>query len=166
MATVTALDVAKYILTSHGASMTTMKLQKLVYYCQAWHLAWTGEPLFGDQIEAWANGPVVRVLFGRHKGMYSISVSQLNVGSAANLNKQQSAIVDTVLDTYGSMSATQLSMLTHAEEPWANARCHVPAGDTSAATISLESMTQFYRALSASPDAVHDVADVNFPAWA
>jgi len=160
------LDVAKYILTSHGASMTTMKLQKLVYYSHAWHLAWTGEPLFDDPIEAWANGPVVRVLFDQHKGMYSISVSQLNVGSAANLKKQQSTIVDTVLDTYASMSATQLSLLTHAEEPWANARCHASAGDKSAARISPESMTRFYRALGTSSDAVHDVADVNFPAWA
>lgn len=54
----TVFDVAEYILEQHG-EMTSMKLQKLVYYCQAWHLAWSDEPLFRESIEAWANGPVV-----------------------------------------------------------------------------------------------------------
>lgn len=166
MAKVTAFDVAKYILASHGASMTTMKLQKLVYYSQAWHLAWTGRPLFDEQVEAWANGPVTRALFAHHKGMYFISASQLKVGSAENLDERQSAIVDTVLETYASMSAMQLSMLTHAEDPWLNARCHLLAGDSSAKEIPQESMKVFYQALAESAESVQDVADVNFPVWA
>ncbi len=54
-----AHDVGKYVLEKRG-SMTTWKLQKLVYYSKAWHLVWEGEPLFPEHIEAWANGPVVR----------------------------------------------------------------------------------------------------------
>ena len=54
----TVLDVAAYILERQG-SMTTMKLQKLVYYCQAWSLVWDERPLFDESIEAWANGPVL-----------------------------------------------------------------------------------------------------------
>ena len=34
---------------------TSWKLQKLVYYCQAWSLVWDEEPLFEARIEAWAN---------------------------------------------------------------------------------------------------------------
>lgn len=62
MAKVSALDVAKYILVKQGTSMATMKLQKLVHYSQAWHVTWTGKPLFNDEIQAWANGPVTRNL--------------------------------------------------------------------------------------------------------
>jgi uncharacterized phage-associated protein len=51
-------DVAEYILEKVGET-TAMKLQKLVYYSQAWHLAWTEQPLFKDKIEAWCNGPVI-----------------------------------------------------------------------------------------------------------
>ena len=40
-------DVAKYILHKLG-TVTTWKLQKLVYYCQAWSLVWDDEPLFFD----------------------------------------------------------------------------------------------------------------------
>lgn len=59
---VNVYDVAEFILRKFG-SMTAMKLQKLVYYCQAWSLVWDEKPLFPERIEAWANGPVVRELF-------------------------------------------------------------------------------------------------------
>jgi len=50
-------DVAQYILGKVGQT-STWKLQKLVYYSQAWHSVWEDEPLFDAGIEAWANGPV------------------------------------------------------------------------------------------------------------
>ena len=59
-------DVAKYVLKKTG-QITTMKLQKLVYYCQAWSLAWDGKPLFPEEFKAWANGPVCQELFVKHR---------------------------------------------------------------------------------------------------
>lgn len=53
----TVFDVTKYILHKCG-EMSVWKLQKLCYYSQAWHLAWTGNPIFEEDFEAWANGPV------------------------------------------------------------------------------------------------------------
>ena len=38
-------DVAAYILSNMDKRVTTMKLQKLLYYCQGWHLAWDAEKL-------------------------------------------------------------------------------------------------------------------------
>lgn len=58
----TVFDVAEYILQKLG-EVTTMKLQKLVYYCQAWSLVWDEQPLFEDDFQAWANGPVCPALF-------------------------------------------------------------------------------------------------------
>ena len=63
--TATVFDVAKYIAEKTG-ELTAMKLQKLVYYAEAWNLAWDGEPLFSENFEAWANGPVVPELYQRH----------------------------------------------------------------------------------------------------
>ncbi|MCC6923464.1 MAG: DUF4065 domain-containing protein [Nitrosomonas sp.] len=62
-----AFDVADYILVKQGA-ISAMKLQKLIYYSQAWSLVWDDEPLFNNKIEAWANGPVVRDLYEKHRG--------------------------------------------------------------------------------------------------
>ena len=39
--------------------MTNMKLQKMLYYQQGFHLAYFGTPLFDKDIEAWMFGPVV-----------------------------------------------------------------------------------------------------------
>lgn len=109
---------------------------------------------------------MTRNLFDHHKGMYSISASQLTAGRVDHLGPDRQSVVDIVLHTYGPMSGTQLSMLTHAEAPWLNARGHLSAGDKSAATITTDSMRDFYKELSQSADAVYDIADVNFPAWA
>ena len=77
-------DVAAYILEKME-SMTTMKLQKLVYYSQAWSLVWDEKQLFEEDIEAWANGPVVRDLFDYHRGMYEIS--EMPIGNPRLLNQ-------------------------------------------------------------------------------
>ena len=66
------LDVAAYILKRKG-SMTTWKLQRLVYYGQAWSLVRDDDALFPEEIEAWANGPVVRALYNAHRGKHRIS---------------------------------------------------------------------------------------------
>ena len=75
--------------------MTTWKLQKLVYYCQAWSLVWDENVLFPEEIEAWANGPVVREVYQAHHGEYR--VSHLPGGDAAALTATQREAVDAVL---------------------------------------------------------------------
>lgn len=52
--------------------MTVMKLQKLVYDCQAWHLAWEGRALFPEAIRAWASGPVRPALYELYQGHFEI----------------------------------------------------------------------------------------------
>lgn len=118
-APVTSLDVARYILRTVGP-MTTMKLQKLVYYAQAWSLAWDDRPLFHDPIEAWEHGPVVRSLFDRHRGQRWIS--DLDPGSDPALDALSRETIEGVLERYGALSPEVLSELTHAEDPWRAAR--------------------------------------------
>ncbi|MCI9890069.1 DUF4065 domain-containing protein [Micrococcales bacterium 31B] len=160
----TALDVAAYIVSKKGA-MSAMKLQKLVYYAQAWNLAWDDRPLFQDVIQAWARGPVVPSLFALHKGKFTITEDTVKAGQADRLDADEVDTVEAVLETYGDLSAAQLSALTHAEDPWNFARVGVNEEAKSLTIISHESMRTYYNTLSASPDAVFDVADVNFPPW-
>ena len=72
----TVFDTAEYILKKCGP-MSATKLQKLCYYCQAWSLVWDEEPLFHENIEAWINGPVIPVLYQKHKGIFKIFPSSL-----------------------------------------------------------------------------------------
>lgn len=166
MTSVSVLDVAKYVLSKYDVPLTAMKLQKLCYYSQAWTLVWSGQPLFKEPTEAWANGPVVRALFNRHRGRYALRESELGAGDLQKLSPQQRAYVDAVMDAYGAMTASQLSLLTHSELPWKAARSGIVDGARSDAVISAEVMKEFYTGLSTSPDAVHSASEVNFPSWA
>src|SRR5688572_102804 len=99
----TALDVAAYILEKAGP-MTAMKLQKLVYYAQAWSLVWDEKPMFEDPIEAWASGPVVPTLYNAHRGAFQVGAGQVG-GSSAALSPDQRETVDAVLKYYGDKPA-------------------------------------------------------------
>lgn len=143
-APVSAHDVAAYILKQTGR-ITAMKLQKLVYYSQAWSLVWDEAQLFDEPIEAWANGPVVRALYELHKG--SFDVTRWDVGDPARLVTAQRETVDAVIQYYGRKTAQQLSDLTHAEAPWKDARVGVPEGSRSNAVITTAALAEYYGSL-------------------
>ena len=50
-----------------GELMTNMKLQKMLYYQQGFHLAYFETPLFDEDIEAWMYGPVVPSMYEKYK---------------------------------------------------------------------------------------------------
>lgn len=126
--------------------MTAMKLQKLVYYSQAWSLVWDEGPLFPDRIEAWANGPVVRELYELHRGMFKLS--SLPFGNPDALNKDERETVDAVLRFYGDKPSQWLSDLTHQEAPWLNARVGIPPGVYCDREITHAAMAEYYGALA------------------
>jgi uncharacterized phage-associated protein len=108
-------DVAAYVEQQLG-EVSAYKLQKLVYYAQAWSLAWDNEPLFPEVIKAWKDGPVSPEL--RHQRVKT----NVRTGRADNLSPEARRTVDAVLAFYGPMSANDLIELTHRETPWREAR--------------------------------------------
>ncbi len=147
----TAHDVACLILERSG-QMSTWKLQKLLYYSQAWHLAWDEEPLFPNRIEAWANGPVVRDIYDVHRGSFTIAPPWPE-GSSDKLTDTERESVLAVLEAYGHLSGHQLSVLTHSEDPWQEARGPLSATARSSAEITPQAMHDFYAALDADVEA-------------
>lgn len=141
-------DVAAYILTKQG-QMSTMKLQKLCYYSQAWTLVWDDKPLFEEDFEAWANGPVCRPLYELRRGEFSICADQIHplYFSSEGLNESQKENIDKVLAYYGNRDAQWLSTLTHMEAPWQIAREGVPPGARSDCIIKKEYMGMYYAGL-------------------
>jgi len=144
---ISVFDVVKYIL-SKKKPITAMKLQKLVYYCQAWSLVWDGKQLFREKIEAWANGPVVKELYNDHRGMYEIV--DIVRGNKNNLKDYQKETIDIVLEFYGNKTPQWLSDLTHMEPPWREARRGIPNGDRGDNEITLASMEEYYSSLDIS----------------
>jgi uncharacterized phage-associated protein len=145
----TVCDVAKYILNQLG-EMTAMKLQKLVYYSQAWSLVWDEKPLFDEPIEAWANGPVVSKLYDVHKGQFKVDKSTLkNIGNISKLSDSQKETIDAVLDFYGDKSTQWLIELSNTEAPWVDARreAGLEDGDRGWSVITDASMHEYYSGL-------------------
>lgn len=141
---VSVFDVAAYILKKIG-STSTMKLHKLLYYCQAWSLVWDDAPLFPERIEAWANGPVVKSFFFFHKGQFSIS--EVTIGNPDLLSIKQKETVDSVLGFYGDKTSQWLIDLTHLESPWKDARKNLDVSQRGNSEISHFSMAEYYSSL-------------------
>lgn len=143
------LDVAKYILSVKG-NMTAMKLEKLCYYSQAWMLAWEEIPMFDDEFEAWANGPVSPHLFSYHRGKFIVTQSDFpDSYGGINLNSTQTDVINKVINYYGDKEPNWLSELTHLERPWkaARERAHAAPGDYCTETISKDEMMDYYSGL-------------------
>lgn len=146
--TVSALDVASYIVGRAG-EMTAMKLQKLLYYSQAWHMVWDENLLFSDPIEAWANGPVVPAVYQRHRRLFKVNASTFAGGNSSLLSASEKESVDSVIAFYGKRTAQYLSDLTHSEAPWREARGQTPAGAPCREVIEPAAMMEYYSSLSA-----------------
>lgn len=139
-------DVAKYVLKRLGP-VTTMKLEKEVYYCQAWALAWDEKPLFDEDFEAWANGPVCPELFRKHKGQFVVDITLFSDIPDYNFSRDEIETMEAVLNYYGDKDPQWLSELTHKEAPWKNARSGIPAGQYCDHVIDKESMQDYYGGL-------------------
>ena len=144
---VSVFDVAQYILAKLDEPCTTMKLHKLLYYCQAWYLVWEDKPLFKEDIEAWANGPVIRTLFNFHQGMYWANPIQLTLGNSSKLNNIQQEDINNVLAFYGKKISQWLIDQTHIEAPWRNARKGMLPNERGNRIITLEAISEYYSSL-------------------
>ncbi|MDR2019490.1 MAG: DUF4065 domain-containing protein [Treponema sp.] len=120
------IDVATYILelskqdTEDGEYelISHMKLQKLVYYCQGFHLALYDSLFFPEAIEAWTHGPVCPRLYHALKAYGASPIAAITDPDKINLSSREKALVAMVYDNYGQYSAARLREMTHKEGPW------------------------------------------------
>lgn len=135
-----AIDIADYILQEKGR-LTAFQLQKLLYYCKAWGLAWGGESLFPEPISAWQDGPVVYDVYKHHARQYSVIADDFH-GDRTKVPVDYLPMLDGVLSAYGRMSGNALRDLTHTEAPWLDA--YNGHNGLQAATIDDDSMKTYY----------------------
>ncbi|MSU55302.1 MAG: DUF4065 domain-containing protein [Candidatus Taylorbacteria bacterium] len=146
---INALMVADYILLKakqEGKPITNKKLQKLLYYTQAWSAALQNKKLFDDRIEAWIHGPAVKSVYLAYKEFGAEPIVK-NVTSemVKGLPKEATSIIDQVWSIYSKYDAPYLEYLTHSEEPWQKARQGLEPHIVSENEITFESMRNFYK---------------------
>ncbi|MES2388130.1 MAG: type II toxin-antitoxin system antitoxin SocA domain-containing protein [Bacteroidota bacterium] len=126
--------------------MSPLKLQKLLYYAQAWHYTLFDEALIDEEFQAWKHGPVAISQYYRFADInYNapILVEKYNPEIIDFPENVEKLLVD-VNNIYGEHQASYLEQLTHSEEPWITARAGLPSYESCSNVISLESMSRFY----------------------
>lgn len=147
--TYTALDIAKWFVNAtdreSGDAITHLKVQKLIYYAQGWALANLGRPLFEEDMQAWAHGPVATSVFShfRDKGWAAIEQQPITRKVAG----EDAALLAAVNEKYGVFSAKKLEQMTHTEAPWLNARGNLRPEARCTTPISKADMKSFFEGL-------------------
>jgi uncharacterized phage-associated protein len=134
-------QVAEYFLcltdSDVGDLISNLKLQKLVYYAQGFHLAMFDEVLFDEPIVAWEHGPVVEQLYHYYKHFGNQAIPQPETIDDSIFTEKQIALLKEVYEVYGQFSAWKLRNMTHSEKPWIETNKN--------AVISTELMRDFFK---------------------
>ena len=135
MEKLTAIELSQYILAKLG-TMSHLKLQKLIYYVEAYHLAYFEESIIDEGFQAWVHGPVVREVWDNYKNLDSPLFDKISLSSdekkeivqlvERRLSEDQLSLIGDVFEALGSTTAYDLERLTHQEEPWREARQGLP----------------------------------------
>jgi uncharacterized phage-associated protein len=134
MTEVSAHDVAREI-RDRLPGVGDVVVQKLLYYCQGWHAAWTGLPMFSELIEAWSMGPVIAdVWHDVNKGR--------PLPPPRDLDAEALGTVGYVVARYGHLYGKDLIKLTHAEAPWLDASQNDWVQNP---TITVKALITFFR---------------------
>lgn len=161
----TPIQAAKYIIAfsdSKGDKITNKKLQKLLYYVQAWNLAVFNDPLFNEVAQAWRHGPVYPTVYQAFKSFGAENVSLASdyekgaideedmmklIAEESNLTQEQAGLIEEVMTKYGTQSAFALEILSHRERPWLDARKGLDDFDASEEPITYDAMRAYYGGL-------------------
>lgn len=142
-----ANDVGEWMLArvdrESGDAITHLKLQKLVYYAQAWHLAHFDKPIFDEDLKAWTHGPVAPSIWHKYKEHGWAALPECS--NAPSFPTDTQALISAVYDAYSRFSAKQLEEMTHEELPWREARGVLPLEAKCDIPISKRTMAEFYR---------------------
>jgi uncharacterized phage-associated protein len=147
-----ALNVALYLIKIASAEdepefLTPLRLQKLLYYVQAWSLALHDKPLFDEDIQAWANGPVVKRVYQAFSDKGGTAIDPKDVHDPKDLTQEEQDFIGSVWESYKGYSAMSLRAMSHAEAPWIEARQGLNPAERSSNVITHASMKSYFSQL-------------------
>ena len=100
--------------------ITNMRLNKMLYFAQAMSLVKLNAPIYQDEIEAWAYGPVIPSIYNKYKtyGRKEIEEVDGNYTSDCFSSDELEILLYTV-NSYDKYSTNELVRLTHVKGgPW------------------------------------------------
>lgn len=151
----THIDLAHYFISlsnETGNLISNLKLQKLLFYAQAWHLAYFEDRLIDGNFQAWVHGPVLPESYREFKEFGWKPIQREGLGQefidhfCLNIiEPKQCEILNDVVDEYFGLTAYELERLTHSEDPWIIAREDLSIDEPSESVISDASLIEYYQ---------------------
>ncbi len=167
MTTVDIKDYTVYLglsMMAKGLSVSPLKLQKLLYYQQSWHLVYFGKEntLFAEIPHAWVNGPVYPTIYYEYRDKVPGMCDHLKLTdfvpegtdtmkamkdliTKMRLTPDEVALTERVIMLYGSKTQNQLILLTHSEKPWSEQREGMAPYEYSDKPMSISTMYHYYK---------------------
>ena len=134
------LDVCRHTINysnDMNYGISNLKLQKVLYFIQAFFLISTSEPCFKERIEAWDFGPVVPEAYREYKQFGSSNIPRVSyivdfdsedIWNSTVKRYEDNTIceddqkrIEKVVDKFSEYSATDLVSITHDQAPWKDA---------------------------------------------
>ena len=116
------LEVSRYIIDySHqkGYRIYNFKLQKLLYFVQAYFLATKREPCFSERIVAWDIGPVNLETYREYMIYGSCNIPNTSDDEErTTINDFDRKLIEAVVDIFAGWSAPDMTKLSQDQKPW------------------------------------------------
>lgn len=108
-------DICLRIIQLSNGQIGNLRLQKLLYFVQAYSLVRFGQEAYHSNIEAWPYGPVVpEAYFAFKNNLLENRIERVG------LNQRNEESVSVVMDAFRNWSDFALVDLTHKYEIWQN----------------------------------------------
>ena len=119
------LDIAEYIIKRGwelGDCINCLKLQKILYFVQAYFLIDTNYPCFNEKIEAWPFGPVIPVVYKKYIIFGNGSIPEEDIVQDFDyIEENDKKLIDATIQLLLPYSSVLLAELTQKQSPWMNA---------------------------------------------
>lgn len=146
----TIFDVANFFLKivdrDSGSTITPLKLQKILYYAQGYHLAYYDKELFSEDFQAWAHGPANEDIYEKYKE-YGFNSIPSPVEEIPEIEDSKCDFLNDIWQTFGIYDGKYLEEQTHKEKPWIEARKGYAPGEKCQVIIPKDSMKEFFKSV-------------------
>lgn len=121
--------------------ITNLKLQKILYFVEAYFLATVGRSLFSDEIHAWKYGPVIPDIYQTYK-KYGASLIPSELGSDSGIEESDGQMIAQIWEFFDKYSARRLVDMSHSHDPWIKA--FESAENGGSGVITRDHMKEYY----------------------
>lgn len=129
-----------------GDLLTPLKLQKLMFYADAWNMALYDQELTAERFQAWVHGPVALSQYHRFKeNRWHPILDEIERPDVSNAKETH---LCEIVDIFGVETGPALEVMTHQELPWIEARGGLSDNQPCNTYIDKSTTKVFYAALA------------------